>query len=339
MAALYYDGRTAVGRPVLLQLVQAGRRAELRITGEGIDIPVDVDGRALRRRVRTAQHLIGLPDGASIEVLDVARFDALLQQAGMPGGDGVAGLEGSWRMAAVALLLIGAGTFAFLTYGVPALAKRVAPMIPSDVDAYIGAESLALLDRGLLEPSALPMIRQNQLRRLFGDIALDGDQPGAALEFRRGGRLGPNALALPSGIVVLTDELEAAAQNDDELRGVLAHEVGHLVHRHAMRRLLQSSASALLMVALLGDINSATSLVAGIPVLVDAAYSRDLEREADDFARAWMREHGVPPQRLGELLERVAGDQDRGGFLSTHPGIAERLGTGDTRGNNPGGGS
>ena len=71
-----------------------------------------------------------------------------------------------------------------------------------------------------------------------------------------------NAFALPSGIVVLTDELEALAQHDDELSAVFAHEIGHVVHRHSMRMVIQHSASALLMLGLLGDVNSATSVVA-----------------------------------------------------------------------------
>lgn len=327
VAALYYDGRSASGRMVSLQLQRAAAGSiRLHYVGEGVDGMATTRSHVLRGHVDVAQRLIELPDGASLEVLDVAGFDRLLASVG-ESGHGVRGLERSWRVALIALLLIAAGTVAFIQYGVPALARMVAPRIPVAVDARIGAESLALLDRGVLKPSALPPQRQQELRVVFASVAAgNAGHERYRIEFRRGGRLGPNAFALPSGIVVLTDELVGAAQNDDELRGVLAHEVGHLVNRHAMRQLLENSASAMLMFALLGDVSSATSLVAGIPALINAAYSRDLEREADEHARIWMRDHGVPPERLGELLLRVAGNKQGGGLLSTHPALAERIG-------------
>src|SRR5260221_210366 len=123
-------------------------------------------------------------------------------------------------------------------------------------------------------------------------------------------------------------ELVAAARNDDELRGVLAHEVGHVVHRDAMRLLVQSSATALLMLGLLGDVNSASSLVAAVPTaLVNAAYSRDVEREADAFALRWMARHHISGERLGDLLTRLSQQRgvNSGGLFASHPGLAERV--------------
>ena len=48
------------------------------------------------------------------------------------------------------------------------------------------------------------------------------------LEFRHGGYIDANAFALPSGIIVMTDELVELAKSDDELISVLAHEIGHV---------------------------------------------------------------------------------------------------------------
>ena len=149
------------------------------------------------------------------------------------------------------------------------------------------------------------------------------------LELRGGGPIKANALALPSGIVVLTDELEQLAANDDELRGVFAHEVGHLVNRHAMRRLLQSSSAALLLGGIFGDVSGVSTLVTAVPtVLVDSAYSREFEREADEFAFRWMAQHHVAPVELGNLLTRVTNTygEDRGGYLASHPSLRERVG-------------
>ncbi len=109
---------------------------------------------------------------------------------------------------------------------------------------------------------------------------------------------------------------------------MFAHEVGHLVNRHAMRLLVQSSTVALLMMGVFGDVSGATSLAAASPaVLVDASYSRDFEREADAFAFRWMSVHRLPPERLGDLLERVAAGRGEtgAGFLASHPDLQERV--------------
>ena len=202
--------------------------------------------------------------------------------------------------------------------------------VPPSVDSFIATDTLRVLDRTTFHPTTLTTARQAQLRGIFTGIAagVSGGDTHFRLEFRDGGSIGANALALPSGIVVLTDELEQLAKNDDELRGVLAHEVGHLVNRHAMRMLVQASATTLLIVGVFGDVSGVSSLAAVAPtVLVTAAYSRDFEREADAFAARWMGQHQVDPRRLAALLERLAERQggDQGGFLASHPGLQERL--------------
>jgi Zn-dependent protease with chaperone function len=68
--------------------------------------------------------------------------------------------------------------------------------------------------------------------------------------------------------------------------------------------------------------------VTAVPtVLVDSAYSRDFEREADDFAFRWMAQHNIAPVELGNLLTRVTNTygEDRGGYLANHPSLRERV--------------
>jgi len=95
-----------------------------------------------------------------------------------------------------------------------------------------------------------------------------------------------------------------------------------------MRMLVQDSASALLVIGVFGDVSGVSSLAAAAPtVLVDAAYSRNFEREADTFAFRWMGQHDVDPGELGDLLERLekqhGGQQD--GYLASHPELRERV--------------
>jgi len=329
--ARLYDGRTSGARTAELQVAGSGTLAILSIHSGDTSASVPLAAVGLGERVGDTPRLLQLPDGGSLEVLDNAAFDAALEAAGLTTREApIRRLEGRWRYAFFALIATAIGSVAFVRYGIPVLAERAVRFIPPRVDAYVGVDSLELLDRAEFHPSRLSPDRQAQLRRLFGEVTAGASADSAhyRLEIRDGGSLGANAFALPSGIVVLTDQLANLAASDDELRGVFAHEVGHLVNRHAMRMLVQGSATALLVVGVFGDVSGVTSLATTAPtVLVSAAYSRDFEREADTFAFRWMAANRLDPARLGDLLERLAREHgpDHGGFLASHPDLRERV--------------
>jgi Zn-dependent protease with chaperone function len=170
------------------------------------------------------------------------------------------------------------------------------------------------MDRLFFSPSELNEPRQRELHAIFSDIhAIFSDIAEASTDdhefkliFRKSPRIGANAFALPSGIVVVTDELVTLARNDNEIIAVLAHEIGHVVHRHALRRLLQDSTVVLVIAAVTGDIASITSLAATIPVvLVEAKYSRDFEREADDYSLQYLRTNDISPRHFADILQRM----------------------------------
>lgn len=327
---LYYDGRTSARRPALLTVGGAGPATQLTIRLAECELQVPLARSSLGERVGDTHRHLEFPDGSAVEVLDNAQFDAALERAGLTTAEApLRGLEDRWRYALMALVATVLATLGFVRYGAPALASRAVRFIPPGVDALMGADSLRVLDKAAFKPSTLPPERQERLRQLFREVAAGAapDSVRYRLELRAGGSLGANAFALPSGIVVLTEELAQLAHSDDELRGVFAHEVGHLVNRHAMRMLVQSSAAALLLMGVFGDVSGATSLAATPTVLVDAAYSRDFEREADAFAFAWMTRRGIDPAKLAELLERLAQghDEKEAGFLASHPDLRERM--------------
>jgi Zn-dependent protease with chaperone function len=341
--ALLYDGRGAAAREVFAGLEPGDRGTVLSLRppdGGAAEPPRPLDSLRIGERVGGARRFIELADGASLEVIDNEAFDALLEAAGHRTPEHRVGrLERYWRHALGAAVAVVVLSYAFLRLGAPLLASHAVSLLPPSIDARVGAGSLELLDESLLEPSSLPASRQARLQRMFAEVAEGRAPPGVTLrlELRGGGKIGANALALPSGTIVLTDELEALARHDDELRAVFAHEIGHVVGRHAMRKLLQQSTTALLAATLLGDVGSATVLVSAAPaVLVDAAYSRDFEREADALALRWMAEDGIPGRRLGDLLTRLAKQHGggRGGYLSTHPDLEERVRAGEAAGAN-----
>ncbi len=329
----YYDGRVSARRPVVVSL-DAGL---LEVRGDEVALSFHVSAVHVTPGVGDIRRFIKLPDGGMCDVDDPAFLEIVLAGQGRgPGPSLVHRWERSLGYVALALVLTAAIVAAGIRYGVPVLAKKVAFVIPVDVETRMGEESLALLDRFAFAPTGLPRARREKLRRLFGDVARHAGIEGKSrLEFRKGKGIGANAIALPSGIVVMTDEMVKLARNDDELAAVLAHEAEHVRRRHNMRHILQNSMTVLIVAAVTGDVASISSLASTVPaLLIDAKYSRDFEREADAAVAVYLKSRRIPLRRYADILGRLQADLEKkmpGGatpvknYLSTHPPTEERI--------------
>ena len=273
---------------------------------------------------------IEFPDGALAHVAPDKGADATLDAAAGPGRGWVRRLESAWPYALGALVICSLAIAAFMHWGLPALAASAARQVPPATERDIGERALAEIDEEWLEPSKLDARERERLDAAFRDRIADDAPPGVELrlEFRAGEMVGPNAFALPGGIVVVTDELVEFAEHDDEVLAVLAHEVGHVLAQHSLRQLFESLGVTLVMTTLTGDLSGPASLASAAPaVLLQSRYSRRDEREADAFAFAWSARHGVPPTRMTDLLQRIEAKLGDGGLpsiLSTHPSSRER---------------
>ncbi len=325
----YFDGKTSAAQAVEVQLFENGW---LHIEGGSLTADHPVTDVQISPRVGNTQRRLRFADGSVCEISDNDMLDAWLAIGGAHGPQHqVFHLERQWSYALIALAAIIIGTWAFIQYGVPALAERIAMQLPTSLDDRIGRESLELLDGRLFKPTQLPIAQQQAIRINFNRIIAElPDRQRYRLEFRAGGEtIGANAFALPSGIVVMTDELVALSKDPNELTAVLAHEVGHVVNRHSLRMVLQSSASALVMFGLLGDVSTVSSIVASMPALLtQAKYSRNHETEADNYAFNWMAAHGIATHYFADILTRM--EQQHGGssgaldYFSSHPATETR---------------
>jgi Zn-dependent protease with chaperone function/tetratricopeptide (TPR) repeat protein len=324
LQAVYFDGRSSRGHPVSL-FVSAGK---LKLVGR--DVSEAFDARRVRRSLRVANtpRWLYLPGGGACVTADNDAVDRMTR-------DGryeriLHRWESRPAYAAAAIVLVAAALWLLVNRVVPVAVEHIAARIPIEAESALGRETLSGMERYVLKPSALPAARQAALRASFDAMARTaGETTPYRLEFRSSPVFGPNAFALPSGIIVMTDEMVRTAVNDHELLGVLAHELGHVRHRHSMRRLLESSAVALILAGVTGDVASAASLAAAAPaILLQMKYSRDNEREADQYAIGVMRKAGYDPGHLAALLKRmdsgVPGRRGVPGFLSSHPPTEER---------------
>ena len=324
LQAVFFDGKTSQRHEVSV-FIAGGK---LKVVGR--DVNEEFDARGVRRSLRIANtpRWLYLPGGGACVTQDNEAVDRMTRDRQYEI------LLHRWESrpayAVVAIAMVIAGLWLLIDRVLPVAVNEIALRIPVDAEAALGRESLAGMEQYFLQPSKLPEARQARLRTRFEAMTrAAGEGVPYRLEFRSSPVIGANAFALPSGIIVMTDELVKLARNDPEVLGVLAHELGHVRHRHTMRRLLESSATALIIAGVTGDIASTTSLAAAAPtLLLQTKYSREHEREADAFAIELMGKSGVEPRHFAAILARLEGEAPRRGglpgFLSSHPPTEER---------------
>jgi len=204
----------------------------------------------------------------------------------------------------------------------------------------IGAEQAAEVARtiGLVDDPRLGTYLQEVGRRL----AARSPRRDVTYTFAVVDLAEPNAFALPGGEVFVSRGLLVLANSEDELAGVLGHEIGHVAARHAARRVTRAAPLALITAlgaGITGLVSPAVGgLLGGAGELANSAllapYSRDQEREADRVGQEIVAGAGYDPVALSTFLhtlereEALHRDQARAwSFFATHPPTPERVAT------------
>jgi len=321
----WFDGQCGMAQPVVVSLHNGALRFGDRAT--------PLDQVQWPERMRHGQRQILLRGAGVISFPDAAAFDAWADSVGqLPGL--VARWQLSWHLALMSLALLTGLLAAGWRWGLPWASDRVVERVPLSAEQPIGEQVMALLDKQQLQPSRLSEAEQLAWRRRFELMLTRARSAGMTglpdhwqLHFRRG--IGANAFALPGEQMCVTDELlELLKDEPDAVLTVLAHETGHVRHRHGLRLGLRAGVTAAVTALWLGDYSS---LLNGLPLaLVTKGYSRDHEREADAFARELARRGGVDPARVAVFFERIR--EKYGGAesplaiaFSSHPGDGERI--------------
>ncbi|MCH4246368.1 MAG: M48 family metallopeptidase [Acinetobacter populi] len=268
--------------------------------------------------------VIELPHDARIEFL-TADVPEWLQLKQRKLSERVHKIEGSWRWIAVSFVAMVVVVVTTFKWGIPFAAHEIAMQLPEKTLNTLGDQAQQfIIDQ--TEKSELTPQRQQQIRALYQNN-IQATRP-ATIVFRKGGNfIHANALAVPNGTIILTDELVKLTKNDNELLGVLAHEQGHLDQKHSLQQALQSLGITILYVALTGD---SSDILSGLPLaMVSAKYSQNFELQADQHAIAEMRRLNISPKYLADFLQRLSQesgeDQDASDFLQSHPATAKRI--------------
>jgi predicted Zn-dependent protease len=144
-----------------------------------------------------------------------------------------------------------------------------------------------------------------------------------------------NAFALPGGFFYVNSGLILAADEEAELAGVMAHEIGHVAACHAARENTRANLMQMMTIPLIfigGPIGYAAYEGAGLAVpLTFLKFSRGFEAEADYLGVEYMYKAGYDPQAFISFFEKVqAQEKKKPGTISkafaTHPQTPDRIG-------------
>lgn len=286
----------------------------------GIERYYDADDYEFLPSVGNSPAVLSLSDGGRIELPSVAPDWLNLQHKGW--FDKISVMEGSFRWVLVSVVLVGLLMFGVLKYGIPTASHHIAQSLPADSLTQVGDKAEEYVME-LTKPSTLPQARQEQIIALYDKL---NAHPKAKVLVRGGGDLGANAFAIPNNTIVITDELIKLSGDDNEILAVLAHEQGHLVHRHSLEQAISGLGVSVLVVVVTGD---ASDLLLTLPtMLANAQYSQKAELEADKFAIDELKRLGISPKYLASFFEKIQkehGDAGNWVMLSTHPNTQERI--------------
>jgi len=323
--ARYFDGRTALERPVTVALDLHA----VTITGESIStirwplsklrsVDRPVPGMLFRLASETDPYarLVIANDAFAAELLKLA-----------PQLKGGLTLRRLKRFAAIVVFAL--ASVALLTYLTLVLAPRlIAYSMPDSWREALGAQIESSFTEDMKACNA-PAGRA-VLDRLEARIR-EGNPGLPPLRLAVYDTPIVNAFALPGGRIAVFSNLIATADTPEELAGVVAHEIGHVANRHSESQIVRAVGLQLLLSLASGG-SGGNHLGELASVLAMLQYSRDAEREADGFAQQTMVNAQIDPLGLKRFFEKIRKLDDSSGILgdlgtmiSTHPLTEERI--------------
>jgi Zn-dependent protease with chaperone function len=328
--AIYFDGKS--GKPHPVKIAFQGNHLVIQ-RSEGPVVRHPMANCYVDEGFKGASQRIDLGAGAVIEVKDKAALQASLDALGLRLGI-VQKTQNSWGWV-TGLLAAFIGVLALSYYVViPFGARHIASWLPESIDKMIGDQSWPVVESQMFNPTRLTPERQKEIIDNFAKVTAtlrmnDKTIPNYQLLFRAS-QIGPNAVAIPGGRLVMTDELVALSTDDNALIGVLLHELGHIKNRHSTRNIIQATAVSAIISLWLGDVSA---IVATVPTMMATMkYSRDLETEADDFAISSLKALKIPGKSVADIFQALEkaqktdkGSGDDASILSSHPVTTERV--------------
>lgn len=231
-----------------------------------------------------------------------------------------------WITAAAA-----AAALALILYGlIPVLATQFARLIPPQSEMALGDSIVdSVLQSDMFGASPGPRVCQSPagvaaLAKMQARLEAVADSH-VPIEALVANWPSANAIALPGGYIILFRGLIEEAASPEEVAGVFAHEIGHVIARDPTEAAMRAGASFGLLSIVLGDATGGAVIAGVASTLIEARSSRGVEAAADTAALDILRAAEVPHAPLAGFFDRlIARYGVDGGALSSHPPSLER---------------
>ena len=262
-------------------------------------------------------------------------------------------LESKYRWVLIALIITILTSFAFFKWGVPWTSKKIAHALPEKTNQLIAVNTLDFLDKVMFDKTTVNAAKMKEIRQHFHSkivpLSTENKEIVYKLHFRLWGDENlsiPNALALPSGDIILTDKFVELCKTQEEMDAVLLHEMGHVVHRHTLEMVIEGTFVSVAVMMLSGDSNGLADMGVGLgSLLVSSSYSRGHESEADMYAFKHMLMAHIDPKSFSQIMNRMTQYMEKEmephkkgkemkldtskdnvlDYLSSHPNTQERI--------------
>ena len=212
---------------------------------------------------------------------------------------------------------------------------------PYKWEQKIGEATYRTLSSTILEKTEIPEKRRTEIKEKSQKIFKHSELfKNPEIKFNKSTILGPNALALPGGPIVITDGLIKLLKDDELILSVIAHEIGHIKERHSLQQIVEVAGLSSLAWMIFGLDESILEEIIFIGINVwSLKKSRDFEKNADLIALKLLEKTGMSKKSFIQAIERLTNyycvatkieksvciNELKSGWLSTHPSGAERL--------------
>jgi predicted Zn-dependent protease len=132
-----------------------------------------------------------------------------------------------------------------------------------------------------------------------------------------------NAFATMGGFVYVNAGLVASADNEAQLASVMAHEIGHIASRHAIKQMRQVAVAQ--GVSAVAGINQNQAVQIGLELALRRPKSRQAEFEADQQGLVTLGRAGYAQSAMIAFMEKLLGSNSVPTFLSDHPATGDRI--------------
>lgn len=289
--------------------IEAGgfERTQFKLTWSEQDIPwaLVLDDNSLAGRVR-ANPPPGLRD-------EVQRLDALLRRGRLVSGVG-------WTVI-VAIALGPILVLSLLWWQADRIVGAAADRVPVSWERELGESAYTQLTLGATVLTEGPPVAAVGTigDRLAAQIRSPYTFRWHVIDDRQ-----VNAFALPGGHVVVFTGLLREAGSPEELAGVLAHEIQHVVLRHSVHGLIRSLGWSATLQILFGGTGPLSGVGAAASRLGSLKFGRDQETAADVDGLKLLQRAKIDPKGMVAFFEQLASKENGIALLSTHPMSADR---------------